>query len=83
MHEKCEHIRDTSGTIIRSVGMVQDITERTLAEEEILRHVEELERFNRATVGRELRMIELKKEVNELRVRLGEGPHYPLDFLEE
>jgi len=83
VHEKCEHIRDTSGTIIRSVGMVQDITERTLAEEEILRNVEVLERFNRATVGRELRMIELKKEVNELRVRLGEVPRYPLDFLEE
>jgi PAS domain S-box-containing protein len=83
VQEKCEHIRDASGTIIRSVGMVQDITKRTLAEEEILRHVEELERFNRATVGRELRMVALKKEVNELRVRLGEGPRYPLDFLEE
>jgi PAS domain S-box-containing protein len=83
VHEKCQHVRDTSGTITRSVGMVQDVTKRTLAEEEILRHVEELERFNRATVGRELRMVELKNEVNELRVRLGEGPRYPLDFLEE
>lgn len=30
--EKCEHIRDDSGKIIRSVGMVQDITDRKLAE---------------------------------------------------
>jgi PAS domain S-box-containing protein len=28
VHEKCEHIRDSSGQIIKSVGMVQDITER-------------------------------------------------------
>jgi len=27
VHEKCSHLRDTSGKIIRSVGMVQDITE--------------------------------------------------------
>ncbi len=26
VHERCEHIKDTSGRIIRSVGMVQDIT---------------------------------------------------------
>ncbi len=28
VHEKCEHFRDESGQIIRSVGMVHDITER-------------------------------------------------------
>jgi PAS domain S-box-containing protein len=33
VHEKCEHIRDASGRIIRSVGMVHDITERKRAEE--------------------------------------------------
>ncbi|MFO7665769.1 MAG: sigma 54-interacting transcriptional regulator [Desulfobacterales bacterium] len=35
IHEKCEHERDASGKIIRSVGMVHDITERKYAEEEI------------------------------------------------
>ncbi len=33
VHEKCEHFRDASGKIIRSVGMVHDITERKQAEE--------------------------------------------------
>ncbi|MCI5149654.1 MAG: response regulator, partial [Candidatus Electrothrix sp. MAN1_4] len=28
VHEKCQHQRDTAGRIIRSVGIVQDITER-------------------------------------------------------
>ncbi|MDH4231650.1 MAG: PAS domain S-box protein, partial [Nitrospirota bacterium] len=33
VHEKCEHIRDETGRIIRSIGMVQDITERKQTEE--------------------------------------------------
>ena len=33
VHEKCEHVRDASGRIVRSVGMVHDITERKRAEE--------------------------------------------------
>lgn len=87
IHEKCEHFRDNSGTIVRSVGMVHDVTERKLAEEEIKRRIkelnaanEELMRFNDAAVGRELRMIELKKEVNDLCDQTGKPQRYPLDF---
>ena len=36
VHEKCYHIRDPSGKIIRSIGMVNDITERKKAEEALL-----------------------------------------------
>jgi PAS domain S-box-containing protein len=36
----------------------------------------ELEAFNRGMVGRELRMIELKKEIDELCVRFGLPPRY-------
>ena len=36
----------------------------------------ELNRFTRLAVGRELRMIELKRELNELYGRLGEPPRY-------
>ncbi len=35
VHEKCEHVRDASGQIIRSVGMVHDITERKEAEKRL------------------------------------------------
>jgi len=34
-------------------------------------------------VGRETRMIELKKEINELAHRLGESPRYSLDFQQD
>jgi signal transduction histidine kinase len=35
VYEKCEHIRDASGRIIRSEGIVHDITDRKLAEHEL------------------------------------------------
>lgn len=41
---------------------------------------EELLRFNQAAVGRELRMIELKKEINELCTKSGMPQRYPLEF---
>ena len=42
VHERCEHERDASGAIVRSVGMVQDITERKMIEEERQRLNEQL-----------------------------------------
>jgi len=38
----------------------------------------ELDRFNRLAVGRELRMVELKRELNGLYERLGEPPRYEI-----
>ena len=35
VHEKCEHLRDEAGRIVRSIGMVHDITESKLAEESL------------------------------------------------
>jgi len=46
VHEKCQHFRDPSGRIIRSVGMVHDITERKQAEEQLKKAADELRRSN-------------------------------------
>jgi len=35
VHEKCEHLKDASRLFVRSIGMVQDITERKRAEEDL------------------------------------------------
>ena len=66
---------------------IRDISKRKRTEEalqqshtELWSHAEELDRFNRVAVGRELRMIELKKEVNELCQRHGQAARYPLEF---
>jgi len=50
--------------------------------QELAQRNAELERFNRATVGRELDMIALKQQVNELSRQLGQEPPYPLAFLD-
>jgi len=60
-----------------------DAIERKLGYEALHQQMDELSRFNSAAVGRETRMIELKKEVNELAGRLGEGKRYPLEFEKE
>ena len=41
-------------------------------------NIDELERFNDLSVGRELKMIDLKKEVNQLLLRLGEKEKYKI-----
>ncbi|MFT3883313.1 MAG: CheR family methyltransferase [Gemmatales bacterium] len=43
-----------------------NVTDRRKATEALHEQLAELERFNKAAVGRETRMIELKKEINEL-----------------
>ncbi|MCX6306691.1 MAG: PAS domain S-box protein [Bacteroidetes bacterium] len=49
-------------------GVTRDITDRKLSEEALKEKAMELERFNSLMIGRELKMIELKKEINELLV---------------
>jgi len=41
---------------------------------------EDLARFNSAAIGRELRMIDLKQEINELCAAAGQPPRYALNF---
>ena len=60
-----------------------EITERKRTEEALAQRVEELERFHRLTVGREMRMIELKRQVNQLSEQLGKEPPYDLSLLGE
>jgi PAS domain S-box-containing protein len=43
VHEKCEHFQDEGGQIVRSVGMVHDITEQVQAEEALRAAHDELE----------------------------------------
>lgn len=75
--------RTTEDRINGVVITFVDITARKEAEQQLRENMEELKRFNNAMVSRESRMIELKKEVNELSSRIGESPRYPLDFEKE
>jgi len=50
--------------------------ERARAEQALQTSYKELEAFNKAMVGRELRMIELKNEIDDLCAQFGQPPRY-------
>lgn len=64
------------GQVVGAVATFQDVSERRKAEEEMRRHVRELERFNRLVTGREKKMIQLKDEINTLREEAGKSAKY-------
>lgn len=64
----------------RFIVLSRDITARKAAEEELRQRNEELERFNRAATEREVRMVALKREVNELARAAGRPAPYDISF---
>jgi|GEM_PF-5145148 len=62
---------------------LEEISQRRHVEQELKASIEELERFNRAMIGRENRVLEMKSEVNLLRSRLGLRPEYKVDSLSD
>jgi len=67
---------DAEGNPLNYITTIINIAERKRAEEALEQKLEELLRFQRLTVGRELRMIELKKEINDLLSQAGKTPKY-------
>ena len=65
-------------SILGTVVVFRDITERKHMEDEMKRNVEELERFNKLATGREIKMIQLKEEINELRCQLHQDQKYKI-----
>jgi len=69
---------DEAGRVLGAFVAARDVTAQRRAESEVakqrareLERLAELERFQKLTVGRELRMIELKKEIEDLRAAAG------------
>ena len=63
---------DVQAVIVTS----RDITARKQAEEELKKRLEELNRWYKATLGRESRIIEMKREINELLQQAGKPARY-------
>jgi PAS domain S-box-containing protein len=68
--------KDVRGNVLGVFAAARDVTAQKRAEGEVaeqrtkeLERLAELERFQKLTVGRELKMIELKKEIEELKRR--------------
>lgn len=65
-------IRDKEGKIIAAIEMVEDITERKKAEDTLKQRLDELMRFEKATIQREFRMRDLKEENKRLKEKIEE-----------
>jgi PAS domain S-box-containing protein len=72
--------RDARGNVLGVFAAARDVTGQKSAEAQVaeqrakeLERLAELERFQKLTVGRELKMIELKKEADDLRRKLTEA----------
>jgi PAS domain S-box-containing protein len=72
--------RDLRGNVLGVFAAARDVTAQKIAEAEVaeqraqeLERLAELEQFQKLTVGRELKMIELKKEINALKQQLPEA----------
>lgn len=82
-------LRDEHGRVFGVFGIARDITElrdteRRLRQQgaDLRRSLDELERFNRAMVGRELTIITLKRQLNALSEELGRHPPFRLDQID-
>lgn len=64
--EESRFLFNDQGSYIGANGILRDITSRRQTEQKLLEKNQQLNRFNKLAVGRELRMIELKKEINRL-----------------
>ena len=62
---------DKSGKYFGRIWIFRDITELKQAEQELKKDLHDLEVFYKASIGREERILELKKQIKELETKLG------------
>ena len=70
-------LRNRGGEIVNFIAVKEDITEKKMIEQKLKEYTEELELFNKLMVDRELKIIEMKEEVNKLCQELGRRDKYP------
>ncbi|MCG2719979.1 MAG: hypothetical protein L6266_04600, partial [Nanoarchaeota archaeon] len=64
-----ETIRDKNNKLLFSIFTQQDVSEIVKVRNDLGMELEESETFKRLSVGRELKMIELKKKIKELKAK--------------
>jgi PAS domain S-box-containing protein len=70
-------VLDAEGSILKWIGTCTNINQLKQTEIEIRTQLDELHRWQTATLGRETRILELKHEVNELLAATQRSPRYP------
>lgn len=67
---------DESGQTLESLCIGRNINEQKIAQRKIEEQLKELTRWHETTLGREFRIVELKREVNRLLSEAGKPPLY-------
>jgi len=75
-------MKSERGEITHYLGIKEDITDQKKMADDLQVNFEDLKQFQQATIDRENKMIELKKEINELSRQTGRPLPYDLSFLE-
>lgn len=65
-------LRDDDGAVAGVLAAGEDVTEQRRLEREAQRRLEDLERFSKFAIGREVKMMELKKRLRELEGKGGD-----------
>ena len=56
-----------------AIGIVRDITDRKQSKKNLKDKMEQLEKYKKVTVGRELKMMKLKKQIKELELKCNDN----------
>jgi len=67
---------DNDSRVVSVYTTMEDITENKIAEQTLKEKINELERYKIITVNREMKLMELKNEINELCTQLHQKPRY-------
>ena len=76
-------IKNDDGAITGYVAVKEEITDRKKIEEKLRKTMADMKNFNKAAVGREMRMIELKRDINHLLEERGDPARYNVSFTDE
>jgi PAS domain S-box-containing protein len=68
---------NTDGGVVRVLGCARDVTERNRSTAALAAQLDELRRWQDVLLGREMRQLELKREINAMLKAQGEPPRYP------
>lgn len=69
-------IVNADGSVIGATRIARDVTPHRELEAGLKQRLDELHRWQKATLGRESRTLELKREVNQLLLQMGKAPRY-------
>ncbi|MDP8206153.1 MAG: PAS domain S-box protein [Candidatus Electryonea clarkiae] len=76
LHTRKIPINNEEGMPQYLLGISEDITESKQAEEDLKKRIEEVDRTNKLFMGREYRIVDMKREVNELLEKSGQPKKY-------